>query len=74
MNWAGWVSSLRLEEEKVVRMNPPVMRFINTETTRAGKMEEEVIKLEEVCMEPVLSDKTMFGEDMLDLMELTSSL
>ena len=50
------------------------MRFSNTETTRAGKMEEEVIKLEEVWMEPVLSDKTMVGEDMLDLMELTNSL
>ena len=46
------------------------MRFSNTETIRTGKREDEVIELEEVWMEPVLSDMGVVGEDMLDLMEL----
>ena len=51
-------------------MKPLVMRFINTENMRIGKRVEEEMVVDEVCMEPVLSDWGRMGEEMLDLMEL----
>ena len=68
----GWVSSLLVGERKVERMRPTVIRFSNTETRRAGNMMEEEMDVEEVWIEPVLSDSGAVGEDMLDLISLES--
>ena len=57
-------------ERKVERMKPLVIRFSNTETMRTEKRGEDAMVVEEVWMEPVLSDKGRFGEEMLDLMAL----
>ena len=70
MNWEGLVSSLLVGRMKKERMKPLVIRFNNTETMRTGKMGEEEMLVEEVWMEPVLSDRVRVGEEMLDLMEL----
>jgi hypothetical protein len=64
------VSSLLVGERKVDKMKPLVMKFSNTETMRTGKRGEDVMVVEEVWMEPVLSDGGRFGEEMLDLMAL----
>ena len=64
------MSSLLVVERKVDKMKPLVMRFSNTETMRTGKRGEDAMVVEEVWMEPVLSDRGRFGEEMLDLMAL----
>ena len=53
-------------------MRPPVTRFSNTETRSAGNRMEEEMDVEEVWIEPVLSDSGAVGEDMLDLISLES--
>ena len=64
------MSSLLVGEKKVDKMKPLVMRFSNTETMRTEKRGEDAMVVEEVWMEPVLSDRGRFGEEMLDLMAL----
>ena len=64
------MSSLVVGETEVERMKPLEMRFSNTETRSTGKRGEEEMVVEEVWMEPVLSDRGRVGEEMLDLMEL----
>jgi hypothetical protein len=47
------------------------MRLIITETRRAGKRMEEEMDVEEACIEVVLSDSGVVGEDMLDFISLS---
>ena len=64
------MSSLLVGERKEERVRPLVMRFSNTETLRTGKSGEEDMFVEEVWMDPVLSDWGRVGKEILDLMEL----